>query len=60
MNKAVYGKTMENVRRNADIKLATIERRSNYSVSELSYDTTKFFAENLLAIEMNKIWDTYQ
>ena len=55
MNKAVYGKTMENVRRNADIKLATIERRSNYSVSELSYDTTKFFAENLLAIEMNKI-----
>ena len=38
-----YGKTMENVRKHRDIKLATTERRRNYSVSEPNYRTTKFF-----------------
>ena len=39
---------------NRDIKLVTTERRSNYLVSEPNYHTTKFFTENLLAIEMKK------
>ena len=60
MNKAVFGKTMENVREHRDIKLATTERRRNYLVSELNYHTTKFFSENLLAIEMKKNADTYK
>ena len=60
MNKAVFGKTMENVREHRDIKLATAERRRNYLVSELNYHTTKFFSENLLAIEMKKNADTYK
>ena len=30
------------------------ERRRNYLVSEPKYHTTKFFTENLLAIEMRK------
>ena len=50
INNAVFGKAMENV----DIKLVTTERRRNYLVPEPNYYTTKFFTENLLAIEMKK------
>ena len=54
MNNAVVGKTMENVRKNRDIKLATTERRRNYLVSEPNNHTAKFFTGNLLATEMKK------
>ena len=54
LNNAVFGKTMENVRKHRDIKLATTERRRNYLVSEPNYHTTKFFTEYLLAIEVKK------
>ena len=54
MNNAVFGKTMENVRKNRDIKLVTIERRRNYLVSEPNNHAKKIFKENLLAIEMKK------
>ena len=55
MNNAVFGKTMENVRKHRDIKLVTTKRRRNYLVSEPNYHTISFFIENLLAIEMKKI-----
>ena len=54
MNNAVFVKTMEKVRKQRDIKLVTTETRRNYLVSEPNYHTTKFFTENLLAIEMKK------
>ena len=54
MNNAVFGKTMENVRKNGDIKLVTTEKRKNYLASEPNYHTTKFFTENILAIEMKR------
>ena len=54
MNNAVFGKTMENVRKHRNIKLLTTERRKNYLLSEPNYPTTKFFSENLLVIEMKK------
>ena len=50
MNNAVFGKTMENVRKHRDIKLVTTNKRRNRLVSEPNYDTTKWFSENLLAI----------
>ena len=54
MNNAVFGKTMENVRKHRDIKLVATDKKINQLVSELNYDTTKWFSENLLAIEMRK------
>ena len=55
MNNADFVKTMENVRKHRDIKLATTYKRRNQLVSEPNYHTTKWFSENLLAIEMKKI-----
>ena len=54
MNNAVFGKTMENVRKHRDIKLVTADKRRNQLVSEPNYRITKWFSENLLAIEMKK------
>ena len=60
MNNAVFGKTMENMRKHRDIKLVATETRRNYLVSKPNYHTSKFFAENLLAIEMEKSRNTYE
>ena len=54
MNNAAFGKTMENVRKHRDIKLVTTDKSRNRLVSEPNYHTTKWFLENLLAIEMKK------
>ena len=54
MNNAVFGKTMEIVRKQRDIKLVTTDKRRNQLVTEPNYHTTKWFSENLLAIEMEK------
>ena len=54
MSNSVFGKTMENVIKHREIKLVTTERRRNYLLLEPNYDTTKFFTENLLAIEKKK------
>ena len=54
MNNAGFAKTMENVRKQRNIKFVTTERRRIYLVSEPNYDTAKFFTENLLAIEIRK------
>ena len=54
MNKPIARKAMENVRKLKNIKLVTTEIRRNCLVSEPNYHTTKFFTENLLALEMRK------
>ena len=54
MNSAVFVKTMENVRKHRDIKLVTTDKRRNQLASEPNYHTTKYFSENLMAIEMKK------
>ena len=60
MNNTVFGKTMENLRKQRDIKLVTTERKRDYLASEPNYHTTKFFTENILAIEMNKISNNFE
>ena len=54
MNNAVFGKTMEDVRKYRDIKLVTTDRRRNQLVSEPNYHTSKYFSEHLMAIEIKK------
>ena len=60
MNNAVFGKTMENVRKHGNINLVTTERKINYIVSEPNYHNAKFFSETLLAIEMRKTETFYE
>ena len=55
MNNAVFGKTIENVRKHRDIKLITTNKRRNYLLSNLNNHRKKWFSKNLLAIEMKKI-----
>ena len=45
---------MENVRKHRDIKLVTTDKRRNQLASEPNYHTTKYFSENLIAIETEK------
>ena len=45
---------MENVRKHRDIKLVTTDKRRNQLVSEPNYHKTKWFSEDLLAIEIKK------
>ena len=52
MNDAVFGKTVENVRKHRDIELAATDKRRNQLASEPNYHTTKYFLEDLMAIEM--------
>ena len=54
MNNAVFGKTMENVRKHRDMKLVTTDKRRNQLASEPSYHAKNDFPENLMAIEMKK------
>ena len=56
MNNAVFGKTMENMRKHRDIKLLTTKRRRNYLVSEPNCYTAKLFDENLF----EKVSDNYK
>ena len=52
MNNAVFGKTMENVRKLRDLNLKKLKKTC--LVSEPNYHTTKFFSKNLLAIELKR------
>ena len=55
MNKSVFEKTMENVRKNRDINSVTKSKIRSQLVSEPNYHATKQFSEKFLAIEIKKI-----
>ena len=55
MNNAVFGKTMENVRKHRDIKLVKTDCKRNKLVSKPNYHTMKLIEENLSVIEMKKV-----
>ena len=55
MNNAVFGKTMENVRKHRDIKLVKTDYKRNKLVSEPNYHTMNLISENLSIIEMRKV-----
>ena len=54
MNNSAFGKTMENVRNDRDIKLVTSDKRTKRIVSEPSYHSHKKFSKHLMVIEMKK------
>ena len=54
MCNAVFGKSMEQVRNQRDIRLVTTDKKRCQLVSEPNYHTTKRFSEDLIAIEMKK------
>ena len=55
MNNAVFGKTMENVRKHRDIRLVKTNYKRNKLVSEPNYHTMKLINEDLAIIEMKKV-----
>ena len=55
MNNAVFGKTMENVRKHRDIKLVKTDCKRNKLVSEPNYHSMKLIEENLSIIEMKRV-----
>ena len=54
MNNAVFGKTMENIRKHRNIKLVTTDKKRNKLVSEPNYHMINYISEDLSIIEMNK------
>ena len=54
MINSVFGKTIENLRKHRDIRLVTTDEKRSKLISEPNYHATKWFSENLLAIEMKK------
>ena len=55
MCNAVFGKAMQNVRSLKDIKLVTTDAQRNKLVSQPNFHSSKWFSNNLLAIEMKKV-----
>ena len=46
---------MENIRKQRDIKLVTTNKKRNQFISNPNYHITKYFSEDVLAMEMKKI-----
>ena len=54
MNNSVFGKTMENIRKNRDIKLVATDKKRSKLASEPNYHTVNLISEDLPIIEMKK------
>ena len=54
MNNAVFGKTMENIRKHRHIKLVATDKKRSKLVSEPNYHTINLISEDLSIIETKK------
>ncbi|XP_022777982.1 uncharacterized protein LOC111319486 [Stylophora pistillata] len=54
MNNSVYGKTMENIRKRVDIRLANSEKQAKKLVNKVNFKHLTIFSEDLCAIHMRK------
>ena len=54
MNYSVFGKTMENLHKRADIRLVTNEKKPDKLTSKPTYVSSKIFNENLMAVHKVK------
>ena len=54
MNNAVFGKTMENIRKHRNIKLVTTDKKRKNLVSEPNYHTINYISEDLSVIEIKR------
>ena len=54
MNNAVFGKTMENIRKHRDIKLVSTDKKRSKLVSEPNYHMMNYISEDLSIIEMKR------
>ena len=54
MNNAVFGKTMENLRKRVDVKLVNNEKKLMKWIARPTYVSSKIFNENLMAIHKIK------
>ena len=54
INNAVFGKTMENIRKHGDVKLVTTDKKRSKLVSEPNYHTINLISEDLSITEMKK------
>ena len=52
LNNSFYGKTMENVRNQRDIRLVNTENKRSKLASEPNYHGTKYISDDLLIMEM--------
>ena len=58
LNNAVYGKTMENIRKRIKIRIVKNEKDIFKYISKPTYDSHKTFDKNIVGIHEKKIWLT--
>ncbi|XP_071085832.1 uncharacterized protein [Haliotis cracherodii] len=54
MNNAVFGKTMENLRKRVDVKLVQGPKRAQKLIAKPSFQAFRIFNENLVAVHLKK------
>ena len=54
MNNSVFGKTMENLRKQVDVRLVTNEKKLDKLTAKPTYVSSKIFNENLMAVHKVK------
>ena len=54
MNNAVFGKTMENIRKRVDVKLVNDREKARKLVAKPNFNRVNIFCEELIAIHMRK------